>query len=221
MRVTLTHTDDLLHGIGRFDPSRRADRPWWWLPAMVLCFSSLYGAFMGSFEFDSLERFWQILFSAVKVPLLLLVTSAICLPAFVVFNTVLGLRRDLREAIQAVFAGQAGLSVALASLGPITRVWYSSVASYRGAQLFNIAMFAAAALAGHLVMLRYYRPLIRRHGAHRIMLYSWLTMYAFVGVQFGWTLRPFIGSRDMAVTFFREDAFTNAYVFVLHLILGH
>jgi hypothetical protein len=220
MQVALRHTDELLHGTGRFGPSRGAERPWWWLPAMVLCFGGLYGALMGSFECDSLARLWQVAFSAVKVPLLLLVTSAICFPAFVVLNTILGLRRDLGEAVQAVFAGQAGLSIALASLGPITRVWYSSVASYRGALLFNMAMFGAATLAGHLVMLRYYRPLIRRHPAHRPMLFAWLVMYAFVGIQFGWTLRPFVGSPDMAVTFFREDAFTNAYVFVLRLILG-
>jgi len=218
MSAALSHTEQFLRGAGPFDPAQPAERPWWWLPVMVLAFAPLYGGMMGSFQFDSAERILQVIYSGSKVPLLLFATSFVCLPGFFVLNTILGLRDDFRESLQAILAGQAGLSVTLAALGPLTRFWYFSTVSYRAALLFNVAMFAVAALAGHMVMLRYYRTLIRRHRYHRIALFGWIGLYSFVGIQMGWTLRPFIGSPDLAVSFFRDEPFSNAYVIIARLL---
>ena len=156
----------------------------------------------------------------VCVPLLLFATSVLCLPGFFVLNTVFGLRDDLRAALRAILAGQAALSVVLASLAPVTRFWYCSVESYRAALLFNAGVFTLAALAGQMVMRRYYRPLIRKHRNHRIMLVAWLVLYAFVGMQMGWMFRPFIGDPHMAPAFFRNEPFTNAYVVIARLMFG-
>lgn len=161
-----------------------------------------------------------MLFSAVKVPLLLLATTALCLPAFFVANTVLGLRDDLRAAVQALLAGQAALSIALAALAPVTHFWYWSEDSYRGALLFNAAVFLLATIAGQAVIRRYYAPLIRANRRHRLMVAAWFVLYAFVGIQMGWTLRPFVGAPTQRVTFFREEPFTNAYIVVFELIFG-
>ena len=218
MSAALSHADQFLRGAGPFDPAARAERPWWWLPVMVLAFAPLYGVMMGSFQFNSAERILQVIYSGSKVPLLLFATSVICLPGFFVLNTILGLRDDFRESLQAILAGQAGLSLTLAALGPLTRFWYFSTVSYRAALLFNAAMFAIATIAGHMVMLRYYRTLIRRHRHHRIALFAWIGLYAFVGIQMGWTLRPFIGSPDLAVSFFRDEPFSNAYIVVARLL---
>ena len=187
---------------------------------IILALGPLYGAVMGSFHFDWPARIPLVLYSGAKVPLLLFTTTLLCLPGFFVLNTVSGLRDDFREALQAILAGQAGLAVALVGLAPLTRFWYFSTLSYRGALLFNAGAFAVATLAGHMVMLRYYRVLIGRHRLHRVMLYGWVTMYAFVGIQMGWTLRPFIGDPNAPVSFFRQEPFTNAYMVVARLIFG-
>lgn len=220
MRTALAQTDLFLRGQGLFAPEKAAVRPAWWLPAIVCCFAAIYGAVMGSYRLDNSQRLLMLVFGAIKVPLLLFATSALCLPGFFVLNTLLGLRDDFREAMQAILAGQAGLSVVLASLSPITRFWYFSTFSYRGALLFNAAMFTIGTLAAQIVMLRYYRVLIRRHPRHRIMLAAWVVLYAFVGIQMGWILRPFVGSPDFPVEFFRDKAFSNAYVVVVNLFLG-
>ncbi len=220
MRTALAHADLFLRGGGPYLPERSASRPAWWLPLMVVAFSPIYGAVMGSFELGSPQRLLMLVYGGVKVPLLLFATTALCLPGFFVLNTILGLRDDFRDALQAILAGQAGLSIALASLAPLTRFWYFSCGSYRAALLFNAAMFTVATVAGHITMLRYYRSLIRRHGHHRLTLAAWVALYAFVGIQMGWMLRPFIGNPRVPVSFFRDEPFSNAYVVVAGLIFG-
>lgn len=219
MPIVARRIAELLQGDGPFHPAARHARPWWWLPAFVVVFSPIYGAVMGSFHFNSPERTWQCVFAALKLPLLLFGTTALCMPGFFVLNTVMGLRDDFRAALQAIFAGQSGLSIALASLAPLTRVWYFSEGSYRAALLFNAGMLALATLAGHIVTFRYYRPLVRRDGKHLWMAYAWLVLYAFVGIQMGWMLRPFVGDPTLPVAFFRGEPFSNAYVVVFRLIV--
>jgi hypothetical protein len=45
-----------------------------------------------------------------------------------------------------------------------------------------------------------------------------IIVFAFIGIQMGWLLRPFIGNPTEPVRFLREDAWGNAYLAVLHMI---
>ena len=132
-------------------------------------------------------------------------------------NTVAGLRADFGDALRGVVAAQACLAVVLASLSPITVLFYLSTADYSLAVFFNGVMFAVASLSAQIVMRRYYGPLIRRTPRHRPMLFAWLLLYVFVGIQMAWVLRPFIGDPNAPVAFFRTDAWGNAYVVILRL----
>ena len=91
---------------------------------------------------------------------------------------------------------------------------------HRHAILFNALMFTIAAGAGQVVLWRGYAPLIAQRPRHRVVLWTWLVLYAFVGIQMGWMLRPFIGTPGAPVTFFRDEPFSNAYVVVVRLIVG-
>jgi hypothetical protein len=52
-----------------------------------------------------------------------------------------------------------------------------------------------------------HRPTISSFASGRsvnlTLLYLWLLLYAFVGTQLGWTLRPFFGDPDKAFVLFR------------------
>ena len=61
-------------------------------------------------------------------------------------------------------------------------------------------------------------PLIARRRAHLRLFRIWLILYAFVGIQMGWVLRPFVGAPGQPVQFFREDSWGNAYVVVARLV---
>jgi hypothetical protein len=186
-----------------------------------------YGLVMGSYAGLVGGRAWRIqgwqaAYSACKVPLLVAATFAISLPSFAVINTVAGLRDDLADVVRALIATQAALAIILISLAPFTCLCYASLgdaaADYTRAVAFNGLMFAVASLAAQVLLRRYFRTLIARNRRHGWMFWLWIVIYAFVGIQMGWVLRPFIGSPDAPVTFFREGAWSNAYVAVLRIV---
>jgi hypothetical protein len=187
---------------------------------IVLVASPVYGLAMGSFSVDALGRVAFAVLSAVKLPFLILVSAAVCVPGFFVINAAAGLRDDFRESLRAIAAAQAAVALALCSFAPLVLVLYSGLESHRIALIWNMLAFTAAAVIGQIVMLRRYRPLIRRNTRHRSMLVVWLVMYAFVGVQMGWSLRPFVGTPGTPVQVFRDGAFTNAYVAVWRTVVG-
>jgi hypothetical protein len=187
------------------------------LAAEILVFGLAYGAVMGLFGGILGERFLQVLYSALKVPLLLLVTFLLGLPNFFVLNSLFGLRRDFPEAIRALMAAQAALAILLASLAPLTALWYASSANYSAATLLNALMFAVASLGAQGLLRGYYAPLIARNPKHRWMLWTWLVLYAFVGIQMAWMLRPFVGDPNLPVQFFRDQRWENAYVQVFRI----
>ncbi len=173
-----------------------------------------YGAVMGSFA----GRPAQAAVSAIKVPLLLAATLVLSLPSFFVLNTLLGVRADFPHALRSLIASQAGLTIVLVSLAPVTLFWYASSSDYPSAILFNALMFALASLGSQYHLRRSYRPLIAKAPKHRWLLRVWLVLYAFNGIQAGWLLRPFIGAADRPVEFLRPDAWSNAYVVVARMV---
>jgi hypothetical protein len=185
---------------------------------LVISAGLFYGCVMGSYGAWTEQRLWQMLFSAVKVPLLLLVTFSLSVPSFFVLNTLLGVRADFPHVLRALVHSQAVLTLVLAALAPYTVVWYVSFDGYREAILFNGLMFAVASLATQLFLRRVSRVLIRGHPVHRKLLGTWLVLYAFVAIQMAWVLRPFIGYPGLPAQFLRQEAWDNAYVIVARLL---
>ena len=215
----LRRADDVLRRrIGKTD-LESAGGPFPALVGIVVVFGTLYGATMGTFGGLTDERLLQLLYSAVKVPLLLFATFSISLPLFYVLNMLLGLGRDFSVAVRALVATQAGISIVLASLAPFTAIFYVSSDNYRAAVLFNALMFAIASFVGQGLLRGYYQPLIQRTARHRWVVWSWIGLYAFVGIQMGWVLRPFVGDPNQAVAFVRDNVWDrNAYEVVTELI---
>ena len=134
-----------------------------------------------------------------------------------VANVLLGLGQDFADALRCLVAAQAGTTVVLAVLAPYTALFYASSSHYQAAILFNAIAFGAASLTGQFLLLRFYHPLIQRNARHRWMARLWILVYAFVGIQMGWVLRPFIGNPAEPPEFLRTEAWSNAYVVILRL----
>ncbi len=219
MRTLFQAIDDFLRGRGAFAPEAPLAGRLRWLVVLVVTCGPLYGAIMGTYSGLVPGRFHQLLYSGIKVPLLLLATFLLCLPSFFVINTIAGLREDFGRVLRAVIGAQSCVTVVLASLAPLTVIWYLSSADYKLALLFNALMFGVASVAAQVVVRRYYDPLIRRSPRHRQLLWVWFLLYTFVGIQMAWVLRPFIGDPKLPVAFFRSEAWGNAYVVVAQLLV--
>jgi hypothetical protein len=211
MTAMMRHADEILRG-RRDRPEAPLSHALLRLISLLVVFGLFYGAVMGSFGGVTGGRGLQVLYSAVKVPLLLVVTFALSLPSYFVLNTLLGVRDDFGDVLRGLVTTQAALTIVLASLAPLTAFWYASSDNYRQALAFNAVMFAVASFAAQLLLRRWYRPLVARNGRHRVLLRSWLVIYAFVGIQMAWVLRPFVGHPDAPTRFFRYgSAWGNAY----------
>ncbi len=209
--------------------SRPSYLSWSKVLAIVFVCGSLYGIAMGSYAWmvghrTMGEQIPQMIYSGIKVPLLIAVTLIISIPSFFVINTLLGLRADFRDSIRAIISAQAGLTIILSSLLPLTLFVYVALAdgpiSYSSAVMFNAAMFGLASISAQLLLRGYYEPLVRKDVRHRWMIRFWIIVYAFVGIQAAYVMRPFIGNPLQPATFFRRESLENAYVKILELIWG-
>lgn len=187
------------------------------LVGCVAAGGALYGAAMGSYSVIEGGHLIQILFSALKVPLLLGISAGITLPPVFVLYTLQGLQEDFRAAVRALLEGQAALAAVLASLAPLTPVLYWSGLSYRVALCLNVGVFVCSALAAQGIVRNRLRSLVERDRRHATLLRLWFALFAFVAVQLSWNLRPFVGNPKAPAEFFRPDAFTNAYMALLKI----
>ena len=201
--------------------------PWWRVTALVMTCGPVCGFGIGSYNYvmghtTFAQQFPQMVYSAIKMPLLIAMTLVIALPSFFVINSLLGLRDDFMAALRGIVSAQAGLTIILASLLPLTLFSYVALAtfnaSYSLAVLFNAAMFGLASISAQVLLRGYYSPLIQRDPKHRLLVRLWIFVYAFVGIQAAYTMRPFIGSPGKPTTFFRTESFENAYVKIFELI---
>jgi hypothetical protein len=218
MTSIFSHADDVLRCRGWVVGIDKTPRRLMTLIMLLIIFAMAYGAVMGSYGSFVGQRVWQVLYFAVKMPLLLTATFIISLPSFFVINTLLGLRDDFSASLRALLATQAGLTIILASFAPFTALWYVSTSNYDTAVLFNLMMFAIASITVHVLLKRFYKPLIDANRRHRIMLRIWLVISGFVGIQMGWVLRSFIGAPNAPTHFFRQEAWGNAYLHIFKAV---
>jgi hypothetical protein len=209
----LGRVEDLLRGRGAGAPGGERVHAATLL-AILVAAGAVYGFVMGLGG----GRLLQGLIGAVKVPLLLEATTALCLPSHYVASTILGLRDDFPAALRGILASQAAMAVALLSLAPLLPVLHASGVGYDGVTLWNGVFFLVSALASQVVLARHYGRLVRRNPRHRVTWALWFILYVFVAIQLAWVLRPFIGDPTLEPRFFREDAWDNAYVRVARLI---
>lgn len=155
-------------------------------------FAALYGAVMGSSS-----TLLQALSSAVKLPLLLIITSLICLPTLYFFNVLFGSHLNLKQYVALSLTPITILAILLFSFAPITLFFLLTTSDYQFFKLLNVLFFGIAGVAGMGFLWRGMQ--IANEGntdgvkARRRTLILWTIVYGFVGSQMAWTLRPFMG----------------------------
>ncbi|MFC2173744.1 actin-binding WH2 domain-containing protein [Acidobacteriota bacterium] len=181
---------------------------------MGALFAALYGLCCGFYA-----AHLQILFAAIKVPLLLFGTMAICLPTLYTFNLLLGSKLSFKQTLAVLLMSNYLLCLVLVSFAPILLFFILSTSSKSFAILLNVAIFTISGLFGVSLLWKAMQFLSERSGDtdKAVIIKVWSVIYMFVGTQMAWLLRPFIGEKD-AVILFREIE-GNFYVAVFHSFL--
>jgi hypothetical protein len=102
-----------------------------------------YGAVLGSFH-----SVWMALTSAVKLPLLFLITLAICLPTLYLFNLVFGARLSVRQSLALVMVALTVTAMLAVAFAPIALFFLITAPDYGFFKLLNVAILALSALVG-------------------------------------------------------------------------
>lgn len=104
---------------------------------------ALYGVVLGSFNSALMA-----LTSAVKLPLLFLVTLAICLPTLYLFNLVFGARLSVRQALALVMVAITVTAMLALAFAPISLFFLITAPDYGFFKLLNVAILALSAFVG-------------------------------------------------------------------------
>jgi hypothetical protein len=167
-------------------------------------FFALYGAVMGS-----THSLWQTLSSAAKLPVLFLATLLICVPSLYFFSLLFGSNQSLRQSVTVILTAITVTAVLLLSGAPITLFFLLTAPSqYQFFKLLNVGIFAISGFMGVVFLYQGIKvvagPKAEGAGMRKMVLIMWMFVYAFVGSQMAWTLRPFIGAPGSRFELFRQ-----------------
>ena len=102
-----------------------------------------YGAVLGFFHSPLMA-----LTSALKLPLLFLVTLVICLPTLYLFNLVFGARLSVRQSLALVMVAITVTSMLAVAFAPISLFFLITAPDYGFFKLLNVAILTLSALVG-------------------------------------------------------------------------
>jgi len=182
--------------------------------------AALYGAALGSWHGARLAAY-----DALKLPLVLLLTSAFTVLFSWVTSRALGISLQFSHVALLTFTGLATAAVLLASLTPIA--WFftwcaprpdaGARATHNELYLFHTAFVAMCGVGGTHTL---WRAMLRLPHPRRVIASAyvlWVLAYALVGGEMAWALRPFVGSVSPKhpLVFVRKDALSgNVYEFI-------
>ncbi len=161
-----------------------------------ILFLALYGAVMGS-----THSLWQTLSSAVKLPVLFLATLIVCSPTLYFFNVLFGSNQSLTQNVALILTAITVTAVLLLSFAPIVVFFLLTTSNYQFFKLMNVIIFTICGIVGVIFLSQGMRIVGSASddgtAARRWVMWLWVIVYAFVGSQMAWTLRPFIGAPSM------------------------
>jgi hypothetical protein len=214
--------DDVLAG-------RQLVSYWVGLTLVMTLASAFYGAVLGSWHGRTLA-----LYVAIKLPLVLIATSALTMVFNWLVAVLLGFPlRFLQVGVLTFMALSVG-SILLASLAPIA--WFFTMTmpepttaartTHNLLYLMHTTFVGACGLTGNVSLWAALRQIGPSPRTARNVYVLWVVAFALVGGEVAWALRPFVGSVYHPIVFMREDALNgNVYEFIItgifpYLLLG-
>ncbi len=202
--------------LGDWVTSWRIERALFCVAAIVVG-AGLYGAAMGCWRSEL-----QALYTAVKLPLVILLTTFGNGLLNGMLAPLLGLNLSLRQVLMTVLLTFTIASIMLGAFSPVAAfvVWNTPgltdatrlvAPEYGLLQLTHAGFIAGAGVTGNLCL----APLLRQWSgkpviAHKV-LGAWLAANLFLGSQIAWVLRPFIWDPARPVEFIGQEYLRGSF----------
>jgi hypothetical protein len=179
--------------------------------------AGLYGAAMGCWHAPK-----QAFFSALKLPMVILLTTLGNALLNGMLAPLLGLNLGFRQSLLAILSSFSIACVILGGFSPLIffMVWNtpaltaSTAVSSPHYSLLLLVETLVIAFAGIMANVRLVQLLERLSGSAvvaRRVLFSWLAGNLFLGAQLSWVLRPFIGVGRGEIHFFSPTPFDGNF----------
>jgi len=181
----------------------------------ILLLSAVYGATMRLYSGGL-----QIVYSAVKVPMLLLISLYVTVPSYYVLYSLLGGKRNLKQTVALLLSGFTIMATILLAFVPVNLFFIittpKSSEAHSFTALLNIAIFTLGGFFALIYLIKGARTLYKEPAEQwkpAFLVGSVILM--FVGTQLAWVLRPFFNYYE----FFIRPLESNFYTAVLSLVL--
>jgi hypothetical protein len=149
------------------------------LTATALVFGAVVGMFHGG---------RQIAFAACKMPLVLLATLALSMPAFHALASVFGRTWSFRAIVTLSLVAGARFGLVLLALAPAVWLAIDVEVGYHAVKIGATLAYALSGLAGLSVFVRG----LGAGAGKQAMLVSMIGVFAAVGAQNAWVMRPWL-----------------------------
>jgi hypothetical protein len=170
----------------------------------ILVGAAAFGAVIGSFRGGV-----QIVYGAVKIPLVMMITLAICAPAFHAFAACLGRAWPMRSIIALTLAAAGRSSLVLLAVSPALWLLFDLGLGYHTAALTAALTYAIAGAAAVGILIRG----LGAQAGRLLTACAFVAVFFAVGGQTSWILRPYlVRPRTENIPFVRarEGSFADA-----------
>jgi len=156
----------------------------------------------------------QGFYTGLKVPLLIVLTCGGNALLNGMLGAVAGVGLTFRQTMMAILMSFVIMAIILGALSPLALFLLWNTPALHGEQpgtghsITLLTHVLVIAYAGVVANRRLFQLLVKLGSsmqAARLALFGWLGGNLLLGSQFSWVMRPFIGSPQLPVQFFRED----------------
>lgn len=196
---------------------------------LAVALGAIYGVSMGLYAATGHQpaELRHLLASTIKIPALFLLTLAVTFPSLYVFSVLGGCAMRFLAVLRLLVA-TAVVNLALAaSLAPILAFFTFSTTSYAFMIVLNVLLLAVSGAVALGFLLKVLRRLASAVPGDELsgikaptgtaFFHIWVLLYALVGAQMGWLLRPFVGNPSLPFEWFRPRSGNFFQAFFDHL----
>jgi hypothetical protein len=185
--------------------------------AIIVVGTASFGAAIGCWRAPM-----QALYTAVKFPVILLLTAFGNALLNGMIAPLLGVNIAFRQSLMAILMSFTIAAAILGAFSPLMAflIWNAPTLSAvdQGARathsmilLALVGVLAMAGIAGNVRLLQLLRELSGSSRNARRTLIAWLAGNLLLGSQLSWILRPFVGHPSLPVEFLRREAFKGNF----------